>query len=344
MSLQEALKLLRFETGMTQEDLAKKLNKAFVTVNRWENGKGFPNRGNAKKILEIAQEQGVSENCIAYLNEVLAPDAKRGLSAAIYGFPDIDREFLFQLADESTNALYIVEAETYRLLYTNRKAQQIANLYRTEVDSSDEEINFPPQEGNQCYHYFGHRNAPCNFCPLSKLNSQGHTDAMITIPENGRKILIHAKAANMKGRSVFIVCLTDITLEDAERSTLYELANDIPAGVGIYHVYQDDRIELAFMNNVLYGMIGEERSRMLLREGPSKICLIHPQDKPRLMPKIRNALAEKRNVSIEVRMKVNSGQYEKILIIARLMKRSSKRITLYCLFHQVESDGSSEKE
>ncbi len=86
MSLQEALKLLRLELGLTQEDLAKKLNRAFVTVNRWENGKGFPSRNNAKTILSIARSNRASEDCISYLTEVLMPDAKRSYSAVAYGF------------------------------------------------------------------------------------------------------------------------------------------------------------------------------------------------------------------------------------------------------------------
>ena len=50
MSIQEALKILRLELGWTQTDLAEKINKTYITVNRWENGKSFPSRANARDV------------------------------------------------------------------------------------------------------------------------------------------------------------------------------------------------------------------------------------------------------------------------------------------------------
>lgn len=334
--MQEALKLLRLELGLTQEDLAKKLNRAYVTVSRWENGKGFPSRSNAKTILEVAQKGNASADCVAYLNEVLLPETKRTLTAKAYGFPDIDRDFLFQLADGSTNALYVIDAETYRLLYANRKAESLAVRYLSESGVCTDKRNLTDRADKRCYHYFGNRNAPCEFCPLEKFRSDAFRDVTVTIPESGRSLRVHAKATEMKGRPVYIIYLSDVTQEDAERNVLYELTNDIPAGIGIYHVYMDDRIELAFMNNVLFNMVGEERGKALMKNGPSKICLVHPKDRPALLAEIKRSVAEKRDVGIALRMRMNGGQYQKLRLNAKMIRRSEERFTYYCVFKKLD--------
>ena len=344
MSLQEALKLLRLELGMTQEDLARQLNKAFVTVNRWENGKGFPSRNNAKSILQIAKERHASDDCVEYLAEVLLCNVKRSCSAAKYGFPDIDRELLFQLTDGSTNGLYVVEKDTYRLLYVNRKAEQMAVRYLSERGARMEERRLEEQADRRCFHYFGDRNAPCAFCPLAEIDANGREDASVTVPENGKKMHVHVKVSEMRGRAIYIIYLTDITQEDAERNALYTLTNDIPVGAGIYQVYLDARIELVFMNAALYRLIGEERGRALLRNGPSDICLVHPEDKPRLMAELRASIAEKRDVEIEMRMRTRNNEYDLIRLNAKMIKKGKEKLTYYCLFHELGSAGSRGEE
>lgn len=46
----EVLKQLRAKLGLTQEELAARLDVAFTTLNRWENGRTTP-RGKAKQAI-----------------------------------------------------------------------------------------------------------------------------------------------------------------------------------------------------------------------------------------------------------------------------------------------------
>ena len=336
MSLQEALRQMRLELGMTQADLAKKLNKSFLTVNRWENGKGFPRRDNAKSILAIARAGEVSKECYTYLGETLMPDAKRGKSAAAYGFPDIDSDFLFQLADGSTNLLYVIEAGTYNLLYANRKAERSAVRYLRDRGTDVGDRRLLEQTDKRCFHYFGGLTEPCPFCPLHELQSGEAIDRVIQVPEIGRMFHIHAKLANMKKRKAYIVYLTDLTEKNAETHALYELTNDIPGGVGIYNVYGDDRIELVFMNEVFFQMIGAERKEALLKGGDSDLCLMQEDDRARLRAEIREALAQNRHVDIALRMRVLDGKYHWLRLTGKLIKRDFEKNTFYCQFREIE--------
>ena len=343
MSVQEALKLLRFELGLTQRDLAKKVDRAYITISRWENGKGFPSRANAKEILKVARDGHASAECISYLEEVLIPNSKRSYSATDLGFPDIEREFLFQLADDSMNALYVIEAGTYKLLYANRKAERNAIRLISEKGTPIHERKLTDQADKRCFHYFGERNEPCEFCPLSRLQPTGFTDEVISLPNSGRTLLFHARQTVLKGKTAYAVYLTDITEADSERLALYELTNDIPTGVGIYHFYIDGRIELGFMNRYLYKMFDEERRAVLRDCGVTDLCLVQPDDKPQLMEEIKRSIAEKRELSIDLHMKLEDGEYHMIHIGGRMIRRDKDKFTYYCTFTDIDEKAPEEK-
>lgn len=335
MSLQEALRQMRLELGITQTSLAQKLNKSFLTVNRWENAKGFPSRENARNILAIARGS-VSDECYRYLYETLMPESKRSKSAALYGFPDIDRDFLFQLADASANALYVIDADSYELLYANRKAEQSAVAYLRESGENVAERFLSEQKNKRCFHYFGGRNSPCSFCPFNPNKRDEFTDKTIVIPETGRILHVHARFSKMKERSVYSVYLTDLTEKDADLHALYELTNDIPGGVGIYNVYRDARIELVFMNETFFKMIGAQRKEALLKDGHSDLCLIHPDDRPALYSEIQAALSENRRVDIALRMRVIDGKYHRLHLNGKHIRSDELKSTFYCLFSETE--------
>ena len=44
MIISEFLKHIRSVQNISQEDLARKLNVSFATINRWETGKNFPSK------------------------------------------------------------------------------------------------------------------------------------------------------------------------------------------------------------------------------------------------------------------------------------------------------------
>lgn len=46
---------------LSQEDLARKLNVSFATVNRWENGKTTPNKLTMKAFYTFCKDRGISE-------------------------------------------------------------------------------------------------------------------------------------------------------------------------------------------------------------------------------------------------------------------------------------------
>ncbi len=74
MELRDALRMLRLEAGLTQNEFASAIYVSFSTVNRWENQKMRPNRMQSKEILNFAKQHHVSTACLEALSEcLLAP-------------------------------------------------------------------------------------------------------------------------------------------------------------------------------------------------------------------------------------------------------------------------------
>ena len=65
------------------------------------------------------------------------------------------------ITDESDNAAYLSDMDTYELLYLNRKAR---DLYR--IESNEDVV------GKKCYKVLQGEDAPCSFCTNHLLNTK----------------------------------------------------------------------------------------------------------------------------------------------------------------------------
>lgn len=59
MSFGEFVKSARNQLGMTQDQLARQLNISFSTINRWENGKTYPNKLTREFFYEYCKKNGI---------------------------------------------------------------------------------------------------------------------------------------------------------------------------------------------------------------------------------------------------------------------------------------------
>jgi len=71
------IRSLRSRLGLSQEQLAAKLNVSYATVNRWESGKSKPQRAQAEAIEALIAEAGGTENVSAETSEATELPARR---------------------------------------------------------------------------------------------------------------------------------------------------------------------------------------------------------------------------------------------------------------------------
>lgn len=55
----EMVKITREILGISQQDLARVLNVSFATINRWENGKTYPNKMALEVFIEFCSKQDI---------------------------------------------------------------------------------------------------------------------------------------------------------------------------------------------------------------------------------------------------------------------------------------------
>ena len=67
MNFAKAVKEIRIELNISQEQLARELHVSFATVNRWENGKNNPNLLAKKAIYDFCKEKEIDEALITHL-------------------------------------------------------------------------------------------------------------------------------------------------------------------------------------------------------------------------------------------------------------------------------------
>ena len=70
MAFSELIKSIRVQLGITQEQLAHKLNVSFSTINRWENGHTIPKKLAIKSIIEFCRKNAIDTAIIAELEKL----------------------------------------------------------------------------------------------------------------------------------------------------------------------------------------------------------------------------------------------------------------------------------
>ena len=69
MKIEEALKAIRKELKLTQNELAALLHITVTTVSRWESGRSTPNKLAMAVLAEHCKNNNVDENLIKIINE-----------------------------------------------------------------------------------------------------------------------------------------------------------------------------------------------------------------------------------------------------------------------------------
>lgn len=320
MTLQEAIKMLRVELGLTQTELANKLQINYSTISRWEHGKNFPQREVASKVLEIVRKLNVSSECKSYLEEVLMPSRRRIITADQMGFPELDQELLCQVVDGSTNAVYIVDMETYQLVYVNRMTE---NMFH---------YSFGVSKENRCYKVLRDKDKPCEDCPFQYIESGNIRERLLQSKDGQTYYGVRGKKLVWNNRTIYISYISDVTKEEQYKAAVYDFTNQLPNGVAVYQVYHDGQVKLLHMNNGFYEMLKTTRKESSIQPGFTQFQAVHPEDRQGLQEEIVEAIKQQRVVKQSFRIQIKTGQYREIILRGKKIKEEQDGIIFYCTF------------
>ncbi|MEG1502309.1 MAG: helix-turn-helix transcriptional regulator [Oscillospiraceae bacterium] len=70
MDLDEAIKRVRSDMGLSQEALARELHVGFTSVNRWENGHTKPNQIARHALIKLCKENNIEPGLIETIEKI----------------------------------------------------------------------------------------------------------------------------------------------------------------------------------------------------------------------------------------------------------------------------------
>lgn len=316
MSPREALIRMRAELGMTQVELAEKLNIGFVTINRWENGKSFPSRAHASNIIRTAQDLGVSEDCIQYLNAVLLPPRMRGRPATELGFPALAQELLCQMVDGSPAGVVVIDEATKQVIYVNRKAEELTGK------------NYFAETDKHCWSYLRDCTKSCADCDPARYPLTGHCEWIVTTPR-GLKLKYRTRSIIWLGKKVYTVYITNETELMESKEEVGRLTSLFPAGAGVFYVYHDGRFA---MKDAYYHQLGEHGAAQKYA-GLDSMGEITPGDMKLLREETKAAIAENRDINIQIRGRIKG---HRIQLFARQFAQDEEKRMFFCSFVDVD--------
>ncbi|MDO4548949.1 MAG: helix-turn-helix domain-containing protein [Clostridia bacterium] len=199
MSIPEAIKQLRRELGITQEELGKICGTSPITVSRWENGVSIPGKKSAEQIMALADDSAASESCKEYLQRVFQISRRKVKGASASGFPALDMEVLNQVVDHGVDVIYIVDYETHVILYANIEAERVSGKSIYEADD------------RRCFRFFLNKNRPCDICMLNRGWTDKRIEDVLVSKAYGLKYRMRQKGILWQGRKYVVIYLQNIT-------------------------------------------------------------------------------------------------------------------------------------
>jgi len=127
MNPKDKLILIQKFSGLTQEELARRLGVTFAALNRWINGKAAPRKKAVDKInalyLEYSGEKSIPESTLAAKNNLVFSKQKKHkhIISEILENPDIYDEFILSLTYNSNRieGSSLSENDTAAILFEN---------------------------------------------------------------------------------------------------------------------------------------------------------------------------------------------------------------------------------
>lgn len=103
------------------------------------------------------------------------------------------------LLDETANAIYVCNADTYELLYLNRNGCKMAGL------------EHQPYQDEKCYSSLMHLPSPCPFCKMDGMSTCEFLEREFCHPQTGDSMLLKGKIIDWNGIRAHVEFITDNT-------------------------------------------------------------------------------------------------------------------------------------
>lgn len=313
MELQAAIKVLRKELALTQSELAKEIHVTFATVNRWETGKTIPDTTATEELLALCKRKVVSTNCYKAVKKALKDCRKETMHLPNSELYAVEKESICQLVDDSVYGCYVSDLENYELLYVNHQAELFFNK------------EFRAEDNQKCYEFFAERTTPCEQCPKCLLSDVGCSEIHVISPKKDKYFHVRGKKVIWNGRKAHAQLLQDETDDWAAQNKIWHLLNKVNIGIFTAFIYEDGRVEIPYINDGYYSMIGAHRDSDRRLRVSSELFDIHPDDVEPLRGQIEEAYRTGKDFQVTFRKLLPNQTFKWICVNGQLIKKDNIR-------------------
>ena len=176
------------------------------------------------------------------------------------------------IADETADGIYVIDKETYELLYVNEPFELFGR-----------EANF---SGLKCYEALQGKGGPCSFCPLDSYGADGK-EHLLDVEIGGHFFNVRFKEVDWNGIPSYVDYLCDVT-EDIrskkEKERLEEyfrtVVKYLPGGIAVMRYDKGSgKLIPEFLSEGFVAMTGRSQSEMLQIYQKEVTGGIYPDDK-----------------------------------------------------------------
>ena len=234
-------------------------------------------------------------------------------------------KLLKQIIDDSSSCIYVCDTETLKLLYVNRRTEQLTGKPISEA------------KGKTCYEYLKNRTSPCVPCFKESATADKYSVREYTSAETGRHYLLRGKLIDWEGQEALIEYLSDETERINAQRSLNDLVNGLPGGIGIFNVYTDGTLEQVYLNDGYHHLLEDTRSQRLRYVGFSATSAVHPDDVAPLQAELERVVADKgiASASFDLRLKTGYDVYKWVNVRANVASREEDRCVLYAFYSDI---------
>lgn len=210
---------------------------------------------------------------------------------------------LFQsIADENADNIYVIEKESYHLLYANDLKHAFWNKEGKEVP--------------KCYEHICGKSEPCSHCTLCSHDADGIPHEA-KIEEEGRCYLTRFKEIEWNGVPAYIKYVRDVSEEvkvkrEKERLEKYfeTVLKYLPGGVAVVHHELNGTLIPEYLSNGFAEMVDMPMEEAWDMYKKNALLGVHPDDRKYVKENLDRCIREKcEREALQYRLKKGSGGY-----------------------------------
>ncbi|MEG2699617.1 MAG: ATP-binding protein [Hungatella sp.] len=228
------------------------------------------------------------------------------------------KDSYYDIVRQSTNGVYVIEQESYKVLYANNAMEQIF---------ADAKIQ--NYLGEKCYCALRHRDTPCRECFVPLADWEGEArETYLDFLSKCYSVVTYP--IQWQGVPAYVIYLSDISEERKANHEIMQIYNNIPGAV--FRCKFDADWTVISANDGLFEFVGYTREEFAAM-GNTMSAIIHPEDLPEVLPAISAQLATgTTSVEHEERLICKDGTVKWILLRGQLLEDGEENRFFYCIF------------